>query len=331
MRPPNEERVKPIVFCAHQRHAPGHMLGSCGFLRHQHWVYLPLLSVLYSSPTAVATEAQTNTSSTLQIYQRKLINFSQANFFKPAQEESPGLAFDLAPLLLHEVFLPGQSRSLTNPQFGRLCITDNVLSLDSSRPTIYVVVDTLNLNAKSHTRLSYLWFYRVEPRLAGEPVLPIQGVRLTLDATGKPAVWEVLTDASSAELIFVSESLEAAARNEYGPALAGRQFAIERSLNEPPKVVVARVIADGPLPMGPMIYLAAPTHAVSTLICRCMPAQARTLLLTSTYRLATIGSAEGDPLLNLARQRLKAKVSFWPGEQTTDKRLVRCLRLPRSF
>ena len=52
-----------------------------------------------------------------------------------------------------------------------------------------------------------------------------------------------------------------------------------------PDVVVARVIDDGPVAAGPIVYLSAGTRAVSTLICRCMPAQARKLLATSTYDL----------------------------------------------
>jgi len=45
------------------------------------------------------------------------------------------------------------------------------------------------------------------------------------------------------------------------------------------------VIDDGPVAMGPIVYLIAGTHSVSTLICRCMPAQAGKILSTSSYEL----------------------------------------------
>ena len=116
----------------------------------------------------------------------------------------------------------------------------------------------------------------------------MQGIRITLNSAGQPVIWEVLADSSGAELFFVSQNLEAAAMAEFGKPLPGRRYAIERSVEAAPDVVVARVIDDGPVAMGPIVYLSAGTRAVSTLICRCMPAQARKLLATSTYDLAAI-------------------------------------------
>ena len=78
----------------------------------------------------------------------------------------------------------------------------------------------------------------------------MQGIRITLNSAGQPAIWEVLADGSGAELIFVSQSLEAAALAEFGKPLPGRRYAIERSVEEAPSVVVARVIDDGPMAHG---------------------------------------------------------------------------------
>ena len=103
--------------------------------------------------------------------------------------------------------------------------------------------------------------------------LPRQGIRITLDARSQPAAWEVLTDTSGLRLIFVSQSLEAAAAAEFGKPLQGRRYAIERDLGQAPGVVVPRVVDDGPVAMGPIVYLCEGTRNVSTVICRCMPAQ----------------------------------------------------------
>ena len=155
----------------------------------------------------------------------------------------------------------------------------------------------------------------------------VQGIRITLNTNGQPVIWEALADSSGAELIFVSQTLEAAALAERGKPLPGRQHAIERSTQGAPKVIVARVIDDGPIAMGPIVYLSAGTRDISTLICRCMPAQAKKLLDTSTYELLPLNALTVQSLLTQAKEQ----AFFWPGDQRGDDRLERCLRLPSAF
>ena len=144
-------------------------------------------------------------------------------------------------------------------------------------------------------------------------------------------IWEVLADNSKAKLFFVSLSLEAAAAAEFGKPLPGRRYAIERSVEAAPDVIVARVIDDGPIPMGPIVYLSAGTREVSTLICRCMPAQAGKLVATRTYDLLPFQQAATNSLLLQARLMLDERAGFWPGDDPGRKGLQACLRLPKVF
>jgi hypothetical protein len=98
-------------------------------------------------------------------------------------------------------------------------------------------------------------------------------------------IWEVLGDTSGYELIVVSESLEQRAAAESGPPLPGRRFSVENSTNTVPRTLVMRVIDDGPVVMGPIIYLSHGSHDVASIICRCMPAQATNVTVTSNYEL----------------------------------------------
>jgi hypothetical protein len=98
-----------------------------------------------------------------------------------------------------------------------------------------------------------------------------------------------------------------------------------------PDVIVARVIDDGPIPMGPIVYLSAETRQVSTLICRCMPAQARRLLVTGTYNLRPFQGASTNALIMQARVMLQEREAFWPGDDASGKGLGACLRLPEVF
>lgn len=137
------------------------------------------------------------------------------------------------------------------------------------------------LNGKWHEQKTYWWEYPV--RATGS--LAMQGTRITLNSAGSPAIWEVLADTSGAQVVFVSQSVEAQALREFGGPESRRRFAVERALDEAPSAVVARVIEDGPMPMGPIIYLQASTQDVSTVICRCMDAQARELAGQQEYEL----------------------------------------------
>jgi hypothetical protein len=164
-----------------------------------------------------------------------------------------------------------------------------------------------------------------------ESGLAVQGIRMTLNTNGQPVIWEALADSSGAELIFVSQTLEAAALAEHGKPLPGRRHAIERSTEAAPNVIVARVIDDGPVAMGPIVYLNAGTRNVSTLICRCMPAQARKLLATSTYDLLPLQPMTLQFLQARAGALAKPHTAFWPSDQRTDDRLEHWLRLPSAF
>jgi hypothetical protein len=161
--------------------------------------------------------------------------------------------------------------------------------------------------------------------------LALQGIRITLNTNGQPVIWEALADNFGAELIFVSQTLEAAALAEHGKPLPGRRYAIERSMKAAPRVIIARVIDDGPVAMGPFVYLSAGTRNVNTLICRCMPAQAKKLLSTSNYELLPLQEMTGQSLLTQTKLLAKKQTAFWPGDQRTDDRLERCLRLPSLF
>jgi len=263
------------------------------------------------------------------IRQRATNEFSKAVFYKPSGTNENDLEFKLAPLILQEVT---PASSTTQDEFGALRATNGTVVLDFDHPKIYFFPDTVNLQGKTHARMTYLWFYSGQEQSPDKsPVLPVQGVRITLGAGGQPVIWEIQNDTSRLRLIYVSEKIEAAAKTEFGPPLPGRKYSVERSLSEAPNSVVVRVIDDGPVPMGPIIYLSAGTRNVSTLICRCMAAQVKELVATRTYDLANAQDEPAGTCLALADIQLRKPASFWPGETQLKPQLHSCLRIPRNF
>jgi hypothetical protein len=288
------------------------------------------------------------------IYERATVEFKEAYLFKPAEDRPNDLACLMAPWVLQEartdsvkpiastgaaqerstaerhedasVFHAPSSKLHAPPDsFGRWSEDAKV---DVTRPTVYVLADTAWIGGNTLARFTYFWRY---PEKAGDSAantnLAMQGVRITLNPAGQPAIWEALADRSGAELIFVSRSLESAALKEFGKPLPGRHHAVERSAEEAPIVTVARVIEDGPAPMGPMIYLSADSHSISTVICRCMPAQAKRLLETRSYRLEPTQLQALDSI----KSPLKEHTAFWPGQKSGTERVERCLRLPSKW
>jgi len=266
-----------------------------------------------------------------EIYARATNQFGAAVFLKPTQTTNTDLPCQLAPLIIQEVASGQTSAPSLRDQFGTLGLSNGVPAIESSRPAVGWTTDSVQLNGRPHARFSYQWCYPPSPARDQRPALPRQGIRITLDSRGQPAIWEILADTSGLRLIFVSQSLEAAAAAEFGKPLPGRRHSIERSLEQAPSVVVARAIDDGPQAMGPIVYLSEGTRNVSTLICRCMPAQVKQLIATRTFELTALDAAALSAFLATAKTDSNTPPAFWPGDERAEDRLDKCLRLPEKF
>jgi hypothetical protein len=212
------------------------------------------------------------------IYARAGARFTNAVLFKPAEPAGRDLPFSLAPLIMLEVSETNLPPRLSDGPSGAAG------SNTKSGPVVYTWSDSVHLRGQPHGRIAYFWNHA--PAVgAKQRANSTQGVRITLGTNGQPMIWEVMADTSGRGLIIVSEELERRAIAEFGPPLAGRRFSVENAANGSPDNLVMRVIDDGPVVMGPIIYLAKDTRDVATIICRCMPAQAANLVGTHNYHL----------------------------------------------
>lgn len=223
-------------------------------------------------------------------------HFQRGFYLKPAEASSIATqALQLAPLFIIETSETHELPDLPAPVV---------------RPQVFFHPGHTMLNGRRHEQMTYWWTYPKDSR-ARQDVLPAQGVRITLDSAGQPVIWELLADSSGAQVIFVAQSLEAQAMHEFGAPLDGRRFAIERAPADAANVVVARVIEDGPVTMGPIVYLRAGTRDVTTVICRCMEAQVREMGGQREYEL--VFAPHGPALVRNSediRQRLRLPERF---------------------
>ena len=258
-------------------------------------VIVSVLVVGCDRPTTTLSRPQREAIQT-----RVTAHFNHTVLFQPRDTGST-VALRLAPLIVQEL-ADTNAAHLQRDQFA----------LVDAGPLVISEPGKTLVNGRSHDQISYDWSYP-SSESPTRSILKSQGVRLTLNARGEPVIWEVLADSTGADILYVAQSLELAARAEFGLPLPGRKFSIERGLTDAPRTVVANVIDDGPLPMGPVVYLRHSSRDVSTLICRCMASQGGTLLGQTNYELHF-----SEPLTN------------WPSAFPSAQ-LEQRLRLPRSF
>ena len=71
----------------------------------------------------------------------------------------------------------------------------------------------------------------------------------------------------------------------------GRRYSIQASALNAPAIVVGGLVEDGPIPMGPIVYVESTTNAISTIHCRCTAAQVRIVSETRVYALRPMEDA----------------------------------------
>lgn len=244
---------------------------------------------------------------------RALNGFARGWLSKPADGQSGEDAFAMAPLLIHAT--TGAAPLASPARIGAVSRSaDGQLSVDATAPTLYHARTAVQIAGREHVQLAYVWWTAVsttDPGLAGS-----QGVRMTLDASGSPFLWEVLADTSGTRLFFADRALEEAASAEFGPPSPGREHALEQPLDETPDALVVRLIESGSTPLGPFVYLAEDGRDVTTVLCRCMASEVDEIVGVDEYAL--------QPLSTLEALGVEPR---WP---TSPDELGTILRLPES-
>lgn len=275
-----------------------------------------------------------------EIRGRTSAQFALGTLFKPsdqasdeASDETPaGLIRDLAPIIVQQV-AAGRAAVRADERIGAATgADDGGYAVDPSRPTVYAEHSTALLHARDYKQITYVWWYPPSTTRTSHRPARWRGVRMTLNAAGAPVIWELLGSANRRAVIFVADSVERAASEEYGGVLPGRIFAVESDIAEQTDVVVARVLRDGPLPMGPFVYVATSPPEITTVLCRCMDSQlddATDGVFYMLRPLSEIGGTGGDSDSGgpAARGSLLELMPEQPGINDPSW-LERALRLP---
>ena len=258
-----------------------------------------------------------------ELHARARAEFDLADFYKPrddtvgeqvdsqqrtkvaTEEPSPAKDTDLlsalAPLIVQEVRESAEAQS-RGRRFGAIVPdVDGAPQVDVARPTVYAAMSTVNIAGVQHDQVLYAWW---RPPTATDPpaTLPTpMAVRITLDMDGFPLVWQLLghgyvLPGQELYLFYVSTTLERRAGEFFGDPLPGRRYAIEQGADRRPDTIVVNVIDDGPIPMGPYVYIDAPNGRITSILCRCMASQVDAFVTEGWYELRSLAELTGFPL-----------------------------------
>jgi hypothetical protein len=256
-----------------------------------------------------------------QVREQTSRSFRLAAFVSPAPDSKASIPLAMAPLIVQEFPEDLEELERSFVRFGAVEITpEGAAQVRQDRQTVYLLRSEVVAAGPWRDQFAFLWFY---PPASSKSRLRYRGIRVTLDRRGFPAAWEILSSESECQAIYVSKPLEQAAAKQHESPLPGRRFALEPALEEQPAVVVPRAVDEGPIPMGPFVYLTARSLRITTLLCRCEPSQARDFPDSSHYRLCEI---DGWRDLYPGESR-PANLPSPPAAAALEK----ILRLPRDF
>lgn len=208
--------------------------------------------------------------------------FEQAVFYKPYEAEVEPLVLAMVPLLVQEV--RGEPSPAAMSGLGIVFRnSDGALRVDESQPVVYTEMGSAFVGGAIRPQTVLAWCQEVAISDDSFEVV-CRGIRVTHDSQGYPLCWEVLDPKWQGCAIYVSETVESRAREFYGKPLAGRRYSVERTTNQEFGAVVPRVLSDGPIPMGPFVYLDASRGEATTVLCRCMASQVNHFTETRKYR-----------------------------------------------
>ncbi len=261
-----------------------------------------------------------------QIYALGDLHLPDALYYKPAGSVADLDAYS-APMILQEVQPAGR--------IGRVCLDHNGRpTVEAGTPIVYYRRSRCTLDGCEYEQLIFLWFYAQPLEPAGSSSLPVQGVRITLDSEGLPFIWETMATDQPTRVVFASRRLETSAKQQYGPPLPGRRHSLETAVASEPGAIVARVLEDGPVPMGPIVHLLR-DGTIGTLSCRCMPSQVDNFVETLPYDLAPIQELADLGLHDLDRitdqSGAAVYLAFTLDVAQAHPLLSQLLRLPEDF
>ena len=221
--------------------------------------------------------------------------FKRARVFLLSDSDRKSPEHLLAPIIVHETGIRSEAKQ------------PGWTGGKEKERRVYLLRSEVQINGAPHPQFAYCWRYEAPDR-------PARILRMTLDSSGYPAIFEVITGAGELTALYASRGIEEAAAKEQAAVLPGKQYSIEGDS----EVKVAGLVEDGPVAMGPLVYVAAGDRRIVSLSCRCSPSRIDKADDSLRYGLIT---SDGS---------IPASAEF-AAKLPTSEQALRALRIPRDF
>lgn len=260
---------------------------------------------------------------------RALERFAHASLFKPSADSAAHDAYTYAPIIVHELVAADGAEPSGDPD-ALVPAPGEDAGVSLARGVVYAGQSHAELFGERYTQWVYCWWYGRDDEPSEAPHW--RWLRVTLDRDGFPQVWETLSPGWDRPEVYVSRRIEELAKEQYGAPAEGRDFAIERPRDDASADLVVRVLNDGPVPMGPFVYLDRDLTFTSVL-CRCMASQVDAVDTNDFYDLLSASGRAADgataDTLYLPPRELANSPRLY--ELADPRYLENALRLPGGF
>ena len=136
-----------------------------------------------------------------------------------------------APRLVQEV---GPDPSNDVPS-AVVALSDDEAAVKPELPTIYAYSRRVDLSGESCTQLTYVWWFREQPAMKPRDFEKGKWdgatLRITLDSTRQPIVYETVDNCGCYHRIYPTADLEALAAKQFGQPQAEKRLSIEKAVD----------------------------------------------------------------------------------------------------
>ncbi len=171
--------------------------------------------------------------------------FTRIALWHPSKQDRASVLATYAPIVGVE-WRDGRSYDMAEDRIGVVTLDGYPgaidVQVDPAHPTVYGYLSRAKIHGRLYQQVNYVWWFPDRPAFTKNDVGAghIDGsvVRITLDSQGRPAIIESSLNCGCDHVVFVSDRLESAARQAFGPPLPGKRFSVERVIPGKHDVVV---------------------------------------------------------------------------------------------